>query len=68
MSDRIKGCWVSFEADIKDEYAEPILDAIRQIRGVQAVESSVTDSGDWLAREHVKAEIRDKLMALYRDI
>jgi len=68
MSDRSKGCWVSFNADIKDEDADPLLDAIRQLRGVQAVESSVTDSSDWMAREHVRAEIREKLLALYRDI
>jgi hypothetical protein len=68
MSDRLKGCWVAFERDIKDEDAEPIMEAIRYIRGVQAVDASVTDSDDWLARQHIKADVREKLLALYKDL
>jgi len=68
MSNRIKGCWVAFEFDIEEENAELILNAIRQIRGVQAAEASVSDSGDWMARQQVKAVLRDKLLALYKDI
>lgn len=35
--------------------------AIRQIRGVAAVEPSVTTPDDWINRQQVRAELRAKL-------
>lgn len=67
MSDRMKGCWVAFEEDMKDEDAEEIMQVIRHIRGIQAVEGQVTDSDDWMVRQHVKADMKDKFMNLFRD-
>jgi hypothetical protein len=68
VSDRLKGCWVSFERDMRAEDAEAILDAIRALRGVAAAEVSVADHADWMARQRVKHEIGEKLRALYEAI
>ena len=68
MSDRIKGCEIVFEKDFKEEDARPIMDAIRHIRGVIAVEPSVTSGDDWSARERVRNEIRENLLNLYNNI
>jgi hypothetical protein len=68
VSDRIKGCWVSFERDMRAEDAETILDAIRALRGVAAVEVFVADHADWMARQRVRREIGEKLRALYEAI
>jgi hypothetical protein len=38
MSDSYVGFMVVLEHDLKDEDAEPVIDAIRHIRGVQQVE------------------------------
>ncbi len=68
MTDRIKGVYVTFEKDIRDDDAEPILNAIRQIRGVLSVEAEVSNFNDHIARERVRRELGCKLMAvLYPD-
>jgi hypothetical protein len=61
-----KGVTVAFEQDIREEDAHRLLDAIRQIRGVLAVEPIHTDpSEDWITRTRVVSEmskdIRDVL-------
>jgi len=68
VSDRIKGCWVAFDHDIKDEDAEPIMDAIRRLRSVDAVEARVADMDDWMARKNVKAEIRAAVVELFKSL
>lgn len=57
----MKGVWVAFDHDIRDDDAEPLLAAIKQLRGVQAVEGKVADSDDWMARERIRAELGKKL-------
>jgi hypothetical protein len=68
MTDRLKGCWVSFDQDIGTDDAESILGAIRMIRGVAAVETSVTDPEDWLARQRIRFEIKEKIAKFYDSI
>lgn len=68
MTDRAKGCYVSFDRDIRVDDVEWMVNAIKMIKGVSGVELSITDSGDWMAREHVKTEIKDKLLTLYREL
>lgn len=64
MTDRLKGCWVSFTHDIRDDDAEPLINAIKALRGVEGVECQVSDPGDWMARMHVRHEIGDKILDL----
>jgi hypothetical protein len=68
MTDRLKGCWVSFTHDIRDDDAEALLSAIRQLRGVVGAEGEVSSSADWMARQHVKHEIRDRLVELIKSL
>ncbi len=68
MTDRLKGCWVSFDRDIREDDAEGILNAIRMIRGVADAQPDVTNADDWLARSRVKHELRDKLIALLESL
>ncbi len=62
MTDRLKGVWVAFEHDIREDDAEALTSAIKQLRGVLAVEPQVVDVGDWVAEERVRADYRTKLM------
>ena len=66
MTDRVKGCVVSFSVDIRVDDVEPIINAIRLIRGVAEVAVNVTNRDDWINRVHVREEIRDDLLSLYR--
>ena len=42
MTDRIHGCVVYFDRDIREDEVAPILDAIRHIRGVAVVSTNDT--------------------------
>ena len=41
MTDRLKGVWVAFERDIRTDDVEPLIEAIKCLRGVLAVEPSI---------------------------
>lgn len=64
MTDRLKGVWVAFDHDIRDDDAEPLINAIRQLRGVLSVEPSISDPSDWNARQRVHHELAEKLWAV----
>ena len=66
MTDRLKGCIVVFDADYRDDDAESILEAIGMVKGVQSVTPEVSNSQDWMARERIKFELRDKLFEVLR--
>ncbi len=65
MTDRLKGCFVAFDRDIREDDAEGILNAIRHLRGVAAVEKHVSDLGDWNARERVRHELWDQIRDVF---
>ena len=67
MTDRVKGCWVLFDKDIRVDDVEQITDAIKMIKGVQEVQISVADFNDWANRNRIKAELRDKFWQFYQD-
>lgn len=62
MTDRLKGCTVTFDRDIREDDVEPLLDAIRMMRGVLSVTGKVTDLSDYMARERATWELRDKIL------
>jgi hypothetical protein len=61
MTDRFKGCTVSFERDIRDDDVEPLLDAIRMLRGVAGVTGVMNEHSDWMARTRVRSELSSAL-------
>lgn len=63
MTDRLKGLVVTLERDIREDDAEAIMQAIRQLRGVEAVEPRKADIDDQMNRSRIKGEIGRKLFA-----
>ncbi len=61
MTDRLKGVWVAFDTDIREDDAESLIEAIKHLRHVQAVTDSVANPDDWMARERVRRELGEKL-------
>ena len=57
MTDRLRGFTVVLESDIREDDAEPILQAIAQLRGVVAVEPVVAGPDDRFAELRVKREL-----------
>jgi hypothetical protein len=64
VTTRVKGCWVAFEADLREDDAAPLLAAIRQLRGVLAVELEPQTPSDWIAAQRVRHELLSKLWAV----
>lgn len=62
MTDRIKGFWVALERDIREDDVESLVEAVKHLRGVQAVKIQVADPDDWMARERATTELRDKII------
>jgi hypothetical protein len=67
MTDRIRGFYVALEADIRIDDAEPLMEAVRQLRGVAAVKPDVSDDmTDFVARQRVRRELMGKIFAVLK--
>lgn len=61
MTDRYYALTVILEKDIRDDDAQPILNAIKMIRGVQDIKKHISDPMTWMAEERARADLRKKL-------
>ena len=61
MTDRINYLTVVLDADIRDDDAEPLIAAIKLLRGVLKVKANVVQPGDYLAATRAKYELTQKL-------
>lgn len=68
MTDRINAITVVLEHDIRDDDAEPLLQAIRQLRGVLTVTPHVANLEGHLATERAKCELMDKLWSVLNGV
>lgn len=67
MTDRLKGVYVAFEKDIRDDDASFIINAIHMIKGVADVSLNVADGDDWINRAQIRNELKDKFWKFYQD-
>lgn len=65
MTDRVKGFTVTLEKDIRIDDVETVIQAIRMIRGIAHVEPSISTSEDYMNRQRVKHELREKFYKFY---
>lgn len=61
MTDRFNYLTVALEQDIREDDAQMLISAIRQLRGVLSVEGNVVSADSWVAVERVRNEFREKL-------
>jgi hypothetical protein len=61
MTDRIRHLTITLDEDTRDDDLASIVSAIEHIRGVSSVERHVVKIEDHLARQVVRAEVREKL-------
>jgi hypothetical protein len=59
MTDRIKGVLITFEKDIRDDDAQPIIECLKMIKGVSTVKPYVTGMEDYMLYQkgHMDARI-----------
>ena len=68
MTERLKGVYVAFDKDIREDDAEYIINAIKMIKGVKNVEGILTSPDDWIVRSRVNNEVREKLYKVIDDL
>lgn len=64
MTDRYHSLTVGLEHNIRDDDAQAIINAIRMIKGVLAVEGNVADSSEWIGYERARSEFVDGIFDL----
>lgn len=62
MTDRVKGCWVSFDKDKRVDDVETLVAAIKMLKGVQDVTLSLSNSDDWMNRSRIRLELGKELL------
>lgn len=62
MTDILKGFIVTLTTDMREDDAEQIRFALSMVKGVLTVDPVMADSGDWMARQRIKAELRQALL------
>ena len=62
MSNRLDGFTVVLADDMREDDAEPLIAAIRQLRGVASVTGRVVDFADHVARERARREVADGIL------
>lgn len=68
MSDYYNAVVVVLESDIKDERAEPTLNALRMVKGVLSVHPQVADSGDLVAEDRARHDMKMKVFDFAREL
>lgn len=64
MTDRISSLTVVLNNNMRTDDADPIMQAIMQLRGVISVTGNVSNLGEHVAQERVRRELTDKLWAV----
>ena len=69
MTDMYNSLTVVLEADIREDDAAPLIDAIKQLRGIASVEGNITDIATYSARSRARNELRVSLWnVLYPEV
>jgi hypothetical protein len=63
MTDRHAGYLVTLEQDVRDDNAEALIAAIKQLRGVLKVDPIVSDVHVGIAQARAEFEIRERVLA-----
>ena len=66
MTDRRAGYLVTLERDIREDDAQPIMDAIMMLKGVLNVEPVVADINAAIAENRVRADFALKIYEVFR--
>lgn len=61
MTDRYNYLTVALDRDTRDDDAEALIAAIRQLRGVAGVKPNVVDGTGWLAETRVRQDLERRL-------
>lgn len=66
MSDRIKGLVITLDKDYRDDDVQVIVNAIKMIKGVVTVDTSLYDISDSINRNRIKMELEEKIWDIFK--
>jgi len=66
MTDRYNYITVGLEKDIRDDDAEALISAIKQLRGVGSVGPNISDPTAWTAENRARRELEQKIFNVLR--
>jgi hypothetical protein len=61
MTDRLKGVLVTFDKDIRDDDAKPLIEALKMIKGVQSVKPYVSGGEDYMMYHRGYQDCKEKI-------
>lgn len=67
MTDRFNGLLVVLDRDIREDDAQPLIDALMQMKGVVSVSGNVSDLDNYISEQRIKRKMLDKIFCLIRD-
>lgn len=67
MSDRVNSITIVLEKDIRDDDAQPLIDAIKQFKGVVSVSPNITNPDTHVALMRERARINEKLIEIIKN-
>lgn len=67
MTDRIKGCYVTFDEDIRDDDVEELINAISMLKRVIDVSTDVSSPTDHVARVRARQALVGRILAVLED-
>jgi len=62
MTAKINMIFVLLEKDIREDQIDPLMHAIKMVKGVLDVEKHIANPQDWLAETRAKNELGQKLL------
>jgi hypothetical protein len=67
MTDRICALRVALERDLRPEDVQPIIDAIKMVRGVLDVTTNTANSEVWIGYQRARHELTQRLIDALND-
>jgi hypothetical protein len=68
MTDRYNALTVALDRDIRDDDAESIINAIKQLKGVVDVTGNVVDTDYYVAKTRITSEVAQKLVDFAKEL
>jgi hypothetical protein len=65
MTDRTNYLYVALDKDTREDDVQPLIEAIKQMRGVADVAMHVVSPNDWLAYTRLRVELQAAINALF---
>lgn len=67
MTDRVNGLYVALDQDMRKDDVELIVNAIRALKHIIAVDKNVACHNSWIAYERARREFSDKIEKVFSE-